>query len=127
MADTALIVDGGMAIITNRLKSAGTEPNYTGWGVGTSAAAVADTALQSASAESRVAGTSSQQLTNVANDTYQVVTSIVCTGASKAVTEIGLFDAATVGNMFLHASFSAINVSVGDSISFTIKTVFDQG
>jgi hypothetical protein len=126
MADTVFVVNGGLGIVTNRLKSAGTEPNYIGWGTGVTVAAVTDTALQSAGAEARTAGTSTQQLTNTANDTYQVAGATICTGAGKAITEVGLFDVATVGNMFLHATFSAINVSVGDSISFTIKTVFDQ-
>jgi hypothetical protein len=55
-----------------------------------------------------------------------VVGTITCTGAGKAITEVGLFDASTNGIMFARVTFSAINVSVGDSIQFTLNTVLDQ-
>lgn len=126
MADVALIPDTGMAITTNRVKGAGTEPNYIAWGVGTTAPAVGNTALQTPSAEARTAGTSTQVTTNTTNDTYQVVGTIVCASAAKAITEVGLFDASSSGNLFMRGTFSAINVSVGDGIQFTIKTVYEQ-
>ena len=126
MPDVVKVTDAGMAIVTNRIKGAGTEPKHIGWGIGTTGAANGDTALESASAEARTDGTSTRQQTNVANDTYQVVGTVTCAGAGKAITEMGLFDAATDGNLFLRATFSAINVSVGDSIEFTAKAVFDQ-
>lgn len=126
MADAAVVTNGGLGIITNRMVGSGTEPKYIGWGVGTGAAAVGDTALGSAGAEARTTGTSSRVQTTDANDTYQVVGAITCTGAGKAITEVGLFDAASSGNLFFRGSFSAINVSVGDSIEFTLKTAFNQ-
>lgn len=125
MADTACVTNNGLGMVTGLIKvGAATEPHHMGWGIGVTTAAVADATLQSASAEARTTGTSSQVLTNTANDTYQLVGSIVCTGAGKAITEVGLFDDATAGTLFLRATFSVINVSVGDSISFTVKTVF---
>lgn len=127
MADVVKVVDGGMAIVTNRIKGAGTEPTYIGYGVGTTAAENVDTALESASAEARTNGTSTQQTTNTANDTYRVAGTIACTSSAKAITEVGLFDASSSGNMFLRGTFSAINLNVGDSIAFTINTVFNQG
>jgi hypothetical protein len=127
MADTVKILDDGMAIITNRIKGAGTEPKFVGWGVGTTAAANDDTGLETASAEARTECTTTRQQTNVANDTYRAVGSITCAGAGKAITEIALFDASTDGNAFLRATFSEINVNVGDSIEFTVNSVFDQG
>lgn len=93
---------------------------YVGWGTGTTAAAATDTALQTAAAEARTAGTQSAVTTSVTNDTYQVVAAVVATGA-HAITEAGLFDASTAGNLAVRSVFSAINVSVDDSIEFTFK------
>ena len=127
MADSIYVVDSGLGIITNRIMGVGTEPKYIGWGTGTTPATPADTGLQTPGSESRVAGTSSRVQTSTANDTYQVVGTITCSGSPKAITEVALYDAATSGNCFLHGTFSPINVNVGDSIQFTIKCVFNQG
>ena len=126
MADVVVVTDAGMAIITNRMSAAGTEPKHVAWGTGTTSPVAGNTALETAAAESRTDGTATRVTTNVTNDTYQVAGTITCAGTAKAITEVGLFDASTVGNMLMRATFDAINVSVGDSIAFTIKVVFDQ-
>jgi hypothetical protein len=36
-----------------------------------------------------------------------------------AITEAGLFDATSAGNMLIRSVFSAVNVVSGDSIAFT--------
>lgn len=123
-----LVTNAGKAIITNRLKGAGSEPLNIQWGTGTTAEAATQTALVTPS-DARVAGTSTQQTTTVTNDTYQVVGTLTAGGA-LAITEAGLFDAigtgnpATGGNMFMRAVFSVINVATGDSIQFTLKVQF---
>lgn len=127
MADTVVVVNGGLDIITNRLKGSGTEPNYIHWGTGTTTAAATDTALETARGEDRVSGTSTRETTNTTNDTYQVVGTLTASGSPAAITEAGLFDAATGGNLFLRGTFDAINLNVDDSVQFTIQTVFDQG
>lgn len=124
MADAAYVVDGGLAIVTNRIIGAGTEPKHIGWGTGATGAAATDTGLQTAAAEARTAGTNSRVQTSTSNDTLQCVGSITCTGTAKAITEVAIYDDASAGNCFVHATFSAINVSVGDSIEFTIKSQF---
>lgn len=126
MADAAFVVDGGLGIVTNRIIGAGTEPKYVAWGTGATAAAATNTGLESASAEARTSGTSSRVQVSTANDTYQVIGSITCAGAGKAITEVALYDAAEAGNCFFHGTFSAINVSIGDSIEFTLKAQFNQ-
>jgi hypothetical protein len=83
--------------------------------------------LETARGESRTAGTSTTTTTNTTNDTYQVVGTITCVGTSAAITEVVLFDDITAGAAFLRGTFSAINLSVNDSIQFTVRTVFDQG
>ena len=127
MADVAKIVDVGLKFITAALKGLGaTEPKNIGWGTGTTGAAVANTGLETPGAEARTAGTSTQQTTTTTDDTYRVVGTITCAGSAKAITEVGLFSAATDGILLTRATFSAINVSVGDSIVFTINNVFDN-
>jgi hypothetical protein len=126
MPDVVAMTNKGLEITTGRIKGIGTEPKYIGWGTGTTPAAVTDTTLQASAAEARTNGTSSQETTNTEKDTYQVVGTITCIGAPKAITEVGLFDAAAAGNMAIRSTFDPINVSVGDSVQFTIKEVYDQ-
>jgi len=117
-----LLVNAGKAIVTNRIKGSGTEPTYTAWGTGAGTTAATDTTLFTETG-TRVAGTSTLQTTSVANDTYQVVATQTA-GSALAITNAGLFDAVTVGNMFVKGDFSTINLSTSDSIQFTFKTQF---
>lgn len=132
------VVDGGLDITTNRLKSAGTEPLNIGWGTGTQTATTrADTSLGPTTVErdvdlttatgTRTAGTSTRVTTTTTNDTYQVVGTRTATGAG-AVTCAGLFDNVTIasGNMYLKGDFAAINLASGDAIQFTIKAIYDN-
>lgn len=117
-----LLVNAGKAIVTNRIKGSGTEPVYVAYGTGAGTTAAADTTLFTETG-TRVSGTSSQVTTSVTNDTYQVVGTQTA-GGTLAITNAGLFDASTVGNLFVKGDFSTINLSSGDSIQFTFKTQF---
>lgn len=119
---TTLVVNTGKAIFTNRLSGGGTEPKFISWGTGAGTTAAADTTLFTESTEARTNGTSSQQTTTTTNDTYQVVGAIVAGGA-RAITNAGLFDASTSGNLFLKGDFLVINLVTGESITFTMKAV----
>jgi hypothetical protein len=125
-----LVVNGGKGIITNRLKGAGTEPLNVGWGTGAGTTAAADTTLftealvtLAAGTTDHTAGTSTQQTTTTTNDTYQVVATRTATGTGT-VTNAGLWDAASGGNLFLKGDFTGIGLVSGDSILFTFKAVF---
>lgn len=126
-----LVVNGGKGIITNRIKGAGTEPLNVGWGTGAGTTAAADTTLfteklvdlTTSAGTDHTAGTSTQQTTTTSNDTYQVVATRTATGAGT-VTNAGLFDAASGGTLYLKGDFTGIGLASGDSIQFTIKTVF---
>ena len=118
-----VLTNAGKAITTNRIKGAGTEPVYVAWGTGAGTAAAADTTLFTESAESRTSGTSTQQTTTVTNDTYQVVGTITAT-AGRTITNAGLFDAATVGNLYVKGDFTGVVLSTNDSIQFTIKCAY---
>ena len=95
-----------------------TAPTYIGWGTGTTAAAAADTALTTASAEARTNGTKAKTTTSVTNDTYQVTRTVTST-SSQTIAEAGLFDASTAGNMYVHGVFTGMALGNGDSIAFT--------
>lgn len=115
-----VVTNAGKAIITNRIKGSGTEPNYIAWGTGAGTAAATDTTLFTESSESRVAGTSTQQTTTTTNDTYQVVGTMTATG-SRTITNAGLFDASTSGNLFMKGDFTGVALNTNDSIAFTMK------
>ena len=127
------LLDGGLDVVTNRIKGAGTEPVNVGWGTGAGTTARTDTTLfteklvdlTTGAGTDHTAGTSTRQTTNTTNDTYQVVATRTATGAGT-VTNAGLFDAASGGNLFLKGDFTGIGLSSGDSITFTIKAVFDN-
>lgn len=122
-----VFTNAGAAIITNRIISAGTAPKNIGWGIGTTAAAVTDTALVTESAPTtaggRTVGTETRTTVTNTNDNYQVAGTVTA-GSSLAITEAGLFDAITSGNMLIRSVFSAVNVVSGDSIAFTFGLKF---
>ena len=125
MPDDVKVVNAGLAIITNRIKGSGTEPKYIQWGKSTVAVSSTQTALLNPGTEARVLATTTRIQTTVAYDTYQAVGTLINgSTASKAITEAGLFDASSAGNMFLRGKFAAINLNPSDGIQFTIKTVF---
>lgn len=115
--------DAGKAITTNRIKGSGTEPNYVAWGTGAGTAADSDTTLFTEASEARVAGTSSQQTSSTTNDTYRVVGTITADG-TKTITNAGLLDASSSGNLFVKGDFTGIDLVEDDSIQFTINTTF---
>lgn len=117
-----VFTNAGKAIVTNRLKGSGTEPAYVAIGTGAGTAAAADTTLFT-EVETRTLGTSTQQTTTVTNDTYQSVGTVTAT-AGRAVTNAGLFDASSAGNLFMKGDFSTINLLTGDSIQVTAKVAF---
>jgi hypothetical protein len=117
-----LLVNSGKAVVTNRIKGSGTEPSYVAWGTGAGTTAAADTTLFT-EVGTRVSGTSTQVTTTTTDDTYQVVGTQTA-GTTLAITNAGLFDALTSGNLFVKGDFSTINLTSGDSIQFTFKTQF---
>lgn len=118
-----LLVNTGKAIVTNYLAGgAATQPKYVGWGTGAGTTALTDTTLFT-EIGSRATGTTTQQTTSTTNDTYQVVGTLTASG-SVTITNAGLFDASTSGNLFVKGDFSGIALTSGDSIQFTFKTQF---
>ena len=118
------LVSGGKAIVTGFLTGGDTtQPKYVGWGTGAGTTTVTDTTLFTEVGTTRATGTNTQQTTTYTNDTYQVIGTMTA-GGTLAITNAGLFDASTSGNLFVKGDFSTVNLNSGDSIQFTFKTQF---
>lgn len=118
-----LVTTVGKAAMASRLNGSGGEAAFTyiAVGTGTTAAAVGDTTLQTETATSglsRVAATVSRTTTDTTNDTAQLQTTFSVTG-TVAVTESGVFNAASSGVLLARQVFSAVNVVNGDSLQIT--------
>lgn len=111
-----LVVTAGKGFIASRMKDAtATAMTHMEVGTGTTAAAVGDTALQTAVASSRVTLTSTTVTTN--NVAY-VATFPAGTGTG-ALTEAGLFNASSSGTMLCRTVFSVINKGAADTLGIT--------
>lgn len=118
-----LLVNAGKAILANRILGSGTEPKFIGWGTSSTAEAVSQTDLQTASSEARTSGTSSRVTTSVTNDTYQVVGTVTST-QTQTIQEVALFDASTSGNMLLRWVHGATALVSNEAIQYTLKVQF---
>jgi hypothetical protein len=123
---TARVQNNGLARITSLLAAA---PWYLQWGTGSSAAASANVVTTTSTTEARAVASTAQGTTTVTNDKL-VLTGTITAAATRAITEVGAFDAAgagsppTGGNMDVYGDFSAINLASGDSVAFTLNVSF---
>jgi hypothetical protein len=97
--------------------------NWHDSGTGTNAAATSDTALQTPTGIARSSGT---QSTPGSTNVYQTVATITY-NSTFAVTEWGLFSAASSGTLWDRRVFSAINVVNGNAIQFTYALTIPAG
>lgn len=116
-----LVVAVGLAFITNRIiGTASPVMSHMGVGANAVAAASANTAL--GAQLSRVALTSQTRVTtSTLNDAVQYVASFGPGVGTGAITEAGLFNAATAGEMLARTVFGVINKGVDDSLTITWK------
>jgi hypothetical protein len=117
------VVGTGLAYIASRMKdTSATAMSHMGIGSGSTAAAVADTALGSQLA--RVAldsGSPSIVTTTVTNDSIQYVATFAAGTGTGAVTEAGIFNAGTSGTMLCRTVFAVINKGALDTLVITWK------
>lgn len=128
MADDVRVVDTGLLLLTNVLTGTSAMiPKYIRWGTSTEATSDGDTGLTAMSTkENAVTGTLASTDTSSTGDTYKVTGTVVA-ATSHTIGEVGLFcGSATDSTMFLRGVFDTIAVNEGDSIAFTINTVFAQ-
>lgn len=103
---TADIMDGTTAVPTWQV----------GWGTGAGTSAKVDTTLFTEAAEARVATANTQPSTNQ-NQFVATMTS----SSAQTITNAGIFDAASSGNMLLKSDFAGIALANGDKIEFTFQ------
>lgn len=120
-----VVTNVGKAQVAGLINGVVTTPfTYVAIGTGTTPPAATDTAL--VTEIKRKAGTASRETTSVTNDTAVVeatFTSADGLSGTSAVTEAGLFDASTGGNMLSRQTFSALNINwdAGDSLTIRWK------
>lgn len=89
---------------------------HVAWGTGAGTAAKGDTTLFTEASEARQTAAVSQP----SADINQYVATLTADGA-KTITEAGLLDAASAGNLIVHGDFAGISLALGDKIEFTIS------
>jgi len=104
------LIDGTVATVLSAANA------KIGWGTGAGTAAKADTTLFVEASEARVVPTVTQPLA----DKNQWVGTLTA-DAGKTITNAGLFDAATAGNLIVKGDFTGIVLATGDKIEFTIS------
>lgn len=90
-------------------------------GIGSTSPVAGDTALESeitTGGGARKTATGTRITSSTTNDTAQLVVTFTFT-ATFAVTESGVFNASSGGDMLARQTFTAINVISGDSIEIT--------
>lgn len=116
----------GLARITSLLVAASW---WLQWGTGSAAAKSATAVTTTSTTEARVSASAAQGTTTVTNDKV-VFTGTITAAGTRAITEVGVFDAAgsgsppTGGNMDVYSDFTSIGLSTSDSIAFTINLTF---
>jgi hypothetical protein len=116
-----LIVDAGLAGIASRYNGDGAEAAFTYIAVGTddTAAAADNTTLGAEITDSglaRAEATASRETTTATNDTAKLSEEFTVTG-TKAINEVGIFNAASAGTMGSRTVITTKNVEDGDTIT----------
>ena len=91
-----------------------TDTWHIGWGTGAGTAAKGDTTLFTEAAESRVQTTDSQPSADI-NQFLAEITS----ASGQTITNAGVFDATSGGNLLLKSDFTGVVLASGDKIEFT--------
>lgn len=115
MAD--IFTDAGENLVADILDGTTAAPTWrVAWGTGAGTAAKTDTTLFTEAAEARVVATMSQPLSNQ-NQFVATITS----ASTQTITNAGVFDAASAGNMLLKSDHAGIGVTSGDKIEYTYQ------
>ena len=116
-----VITNVGKADVAGLINGVVTTPfKYIAIGTGTTAESASDTALENE--VMRQEATTSRETTNVTNDTAVLQTTFDFT-ASYAISEAGIFNASTGGDMLARRTFPVLNLESGDSLTITWKIV----
>ena len=108
-----LVVTAGKNWVADRMNNANTVMTHMAVGTGTNAAAAGDTTLQTENDRNALTST-----TVTANAVAYVAT-WAAGDATAAITEAGIFDAASGGDMLARTVFSVVNKGSADSMTIT--------
>lgn len=124
LVSTRVVTTAGVGFIVDAFQNLTEVENfkYHGSGTGVAAEASSDTALGTEVA-SRATGTTTE---GASANIYKTVGTVAYSG-TFAITEHGVFSAASVGTLLDRSVFAAINVQSGDSIEFTYELTFPAG
>lgn len=116
-----LVMDVGRAFTTSRMiGTASTVMSHMEVGTSSTAATGAQTALVALVASSRTALTSSAQATvTTTNDSARYVCTFGAGVGTGALTEAGIFNAASAGTMLCRTVFAVVNKGAGDTMTVT--------
>jgi hypothetical protein len=117
-----VFTNSGHSAVVTRVIGSGTQCNYVEWGTGAGTTVSTDNTISGA-VNARVAGAVAAYTTTLTNDTYQVVGTLTAS-AAYAITNAGIFDAASNGNCYVKGDFGALNLASGDSVQFTFRLQF---
>lgn len=120
-----VITNVGKGVVSGLIGNVGSETAFTylAVGTGTTSATSGDTSLESelsSNGLSRASATVSQETTSVTDDTLQLKYTWTATSVST-VTEAGMFNAGSGGDMLGRQTFSAINTDNGFELTITYK------
>ena len=94
--------------------------SHIGWGTSITTPVKADTGLTAESSDPAARVATSVTVTGTgASAKYQATATLPST-TTQTIQEAGLFSASTAGVCFVHAAFTGIALSSGDSIAFTL-------
>jgi hypothetical protein len=114
----ALVTDAGLANIMAAWNAYASRPLFLQFGTGSGQGDLStDLAVP---VQSRVAGTTSQETTNITGDTFRV-TGTITASDDATITEVGAFDAGAGGNLDIYGDFTGIDLVTGDAITFSIS------
>ena len=108
-----LVVTAGKNWVADRMNNANTVMTHMALGTGTNAAAVGDTTLQTELDRNVLTSTT------VSTNTIAYGCTWAAGDATGAITEAGIFDAASSGDMLARTVFSVVNKGASDSITIT--------
>ena len=108
-----LVVTAGKEWVADRMNNANTVMTHMALGTGTNAAAVGDTTLQTEIDRNALTSTT------VSTNTIAYGCTWAAGDGTGAITEAGLFDAASGGDMLARTVFSVVNKGASDSITIT--------
>ena len=108
-----LVVTAGKNWVADRMNNANAVMSHMAVGTGTTAAAAGNTALVTETDRNTLTSTT------VTNNAVAYVATWAAGDATAAITEAGIFDAASSGDMLARTVFSVVNKGAADSMTIT--------